>query len=573
MQVHISKESSVADHCRSYALSDPINPDFQATCAHEHTDYCDRCNQLQDVFTSIDEALMVIPEDSEDVKEQLVFIVEKAKQNIYAWKAHQLRSINQDEARFTLGDCQLDDKSVHLVQDWAMKFLPRKYRESQTDWFGKRGLSWHITVATYKPNNGEIYTMTFVHVFQSCKQDNCTTLSIMKDVVHKLKEELPKLEVVYYRQDNAGCYHCASTIMGASIIGKEVGVSVRRKDFSDPQGGKGSCDRKAATIKSHMKIFLNTGNNIESGEEMVAAMQSSGGIPGVNVNLASTAVGTKPLNVKIDGVSSFSNFEYGDGYLKVWKAYGIGPGKKLPLTELSELEEDAIGDLSILSHRKEAAVQPETHFVPLKKSFHSSNQEASRQKTQEEIAFEESENLFPCPEEGCIMTYQRFSALQHHLDCDEHKRKHEHETLFDRAAQGYASRLQGLTSNVPELSSASRKDFAGSAAQNLPMGWALRSSHMGKKKRFSEMQKSFLTDKFLIGETTGRKEDATSVAKAMMTAKDASGQRPFSYIEFLTGKQIASFFFRLAAKRELLREEEDSNEDGTDDDLDPAENE
>ena len=54
-----------------------------------------------------------------------------------------------------------------------------------------------------------------------------------------------------------------------------------------------------------------------------------------------------------------------------------------------------------------------------------------------------------------------------------------------------------------------------------------------------------------------------------MTAKDASGQRLFSYTEFLTGKQIASFFSRLAAKRE----EEDSNEDGTDDDLDPAGNE
>ena len=139
----------------------------------------------------------------------------------------------------------------------------------------------------------------------------------MKDVVHKLKEELPtKLEVVYYRQDNAGCYHCASTIMGASIYNWQ-GSWCLRSNFSDLQGGKGSYDRKAATIKSHMKIFLNTGINIESGEEMVAAMQSSGGTPSVNVNLASTAVGTTPLDVKIDGVSSFSDFEYGDGYLKV----------------------------------------------------------------------------------------------------------------------------------------------------------------------------------------------------------------------------------------------------------------
>jgi hypothetical protein len=38
----------------------------------------------------------------------------------------------------------LDEKTVFIVNDWAMKFLPQRYRESQQDWFGKRGISWHI---------------------------------------------------------------------------------------------------------------------------------------------------------------------------------------------------------------------------------------------------------------------------------------------------------------------------------------------------------------------------------------------------------------------------------------------
>ena len=44
----------------------------------------------------------------------------------------------------------------------------------------------------------------------------------MKDVVLKLKKELPHLESVYYRQDNAGCYHCGASITGASLIGKHI---------------------------------------------------------------------------------------------------------------------------------------------------------------------------------------------------------------------------------------------------------------------------------------------------------------------------------------------------------------
>ncbi|KAL9967963.1 hypothetical protein ACROYT_G026281 [Oculina patagonica] len=50
-------------------------------------------------------------------------------------------------------------------------------------------------------------------------------------------------------------------------------------------------------------------------------------------------------------------------------------------------------------------------------------------------------------------------------------------------------------------------------------------------------------------ETSGRKADPDSVARAMMTARDSEGNRFFTSAEFLTSKQIASFFSRLAAKR------------------------
>ena len=189
-QVHVSKESSIADHCRVYALSDPTDLDFHSSCSHEHIDLCDRCNKLKSVLEDIDEAITRVSDDNTDVKEELTFVTIQAKQNITAWKAHLLRSINQDEARINAVDA-LDQTSVLLVQDWAMKFLPRKYRESQTDWFGKRGLSWHITVAICRTERNELHMMTFVHVFQTCNQDSCTVLSIMKDVLSNSRKSSP----------------------------------------------------------------------------------------------------------------------------------------------------------------------------------------------------------------------------------------------------------------------------------------------------------------------------------------------------------------------------------------------
>lgn len=55
-------------------------------------------------------------------------------------------------------------------------------------------------------------------------------------------------------KDNAGCYHWGATIVGASIIARQQGAAIRRLDFTDAQGSKGACDRKAATIKVHMRV-------------------------------------------------------------------------------------------------------------------------------------------------------------------------------------------------------------------------------------------------------------------------------------------------------------------------------
>ena len=59
------------------------------------------------------------------------------------------------------------------------------------------------------------------------------------------------------------------------------------------------------------------------------------------------------------------------------------------------------------------------------------------------------------------------------------------------------------------------------------------------------------------------------VARSMMTARDETGKRMFSSEEFLTAKQITSFFSRLAAKRNLsahshvpVVSDEEEEEDG-----------
>ena len=57
LQVHVSERSTMADHCRIFALSDPNEKKFQEECNHGHEDACDRCDQLVSTIDEIESAL------------------------------------------------------------------------------------------------------------------------------------------------------------------------------------------------------------------------------------------------------------------------------------------------------------------------------------------------------------------------------------------------------------------------------------------------------------------------------------------------------------------------------------
>ena len=109
------------------------------TSALQHLDCCDALSwDLHEIDGAV--AKMSDNNVSVDTKEELEFTVSNAKKHIIAWRAHLLRNVNQDEARLDTIEA-LNETSLWLLEDWAMKFIPRKYRESQKDWFGKRGIS------------------------------------------------------------------------------------------------------------------------------------------------------------------------------------------------------------------------------------------------------------------------------------------------------------------------------------------------------------------------------------------------------------------------------------------------
>jgi len=112
---------------------------------------------------------------------------------------------------------------------------------------------------------------------------------------------------------------------------------------------------------------------------------------------------------------------------------------------------------------------------------------------------------------------------------DEHVIQSKKVTIYERAKQGYAKRLEEGSHANPALQT---KFEVFQEENNLKQGWALKSCK--SRSPFNDKQ----------GERTGIKANPDIVAKTMRRARNKKNERVFQVSEFLTSQQVASYFSR-----------------------------
>ncbi len=524
--------SLIADHCKSYALSDPTDTDFQTLCDHQHPSSCGRCVDLKAVLQEIEN---VVQDNgiqlSEEQRGDLLHDFIEAKTNIFKWKAHILRSVNQELAKSDVIET-LDESSALVVMDWAMKFVQVKFREKQSEWYGKRGMSWHVSSTVLKDAENKTTSVTsYVHLINSCSQDWFSVLSIVEDLLSNIKTTNPHIKQVYFRSDEAGCYHNNLLIAALKDVGNRVGVSVKQYDFSEPQQGKDICDRIICPLKSCIRQYCNEGNDILSSEDMYTALEKYP-VRGTtcSVSRINDSVGRLEVH-KLSNFSSFHNFKYDEDGITTWKAYGIGKGKKFL-------------DKKIFKKRQSATqLQTDKSFTEIR--------ELRKPKSTSEIKTpEEDDGIYFCTEPNCNYTFTSIGDLEHHMDVGTHSRFVENETVYDTLRREWASKYATIASST-SMSSVPAQSSSTSPTHyqtQLQMGWALSRTRVGSA-RFPQKVRQYLINKFELGELTGNKADPLDLACEMRTTRSESGDRMFSRNEWLTKTQIKSFFSRLAKLR------------------------
>ncbi|CAC5407841.1 unnamed protein product [Mytilus coruscus] len=222
-KVHISETSNISDHCRKYALSSQDQDHFQSCCDHHHDHVCEHCEQISELLHATSKLVNECQVSDKDI---YLYKFSQAKEKILNWKCHIMRSRNQGAAKSDLDS--LEESEVVIVLDWAMKYLPRRYREDQS--------------------NCQI------------SQDSVTTTSVILDIVEDLNTKYEEISKVHLWSDNSGCYKCTDTINAIAMSCK-----ITAYNFCEAQDGKGACDRTAATLKAGIKRYINQGNDVPSG--------------------------------------------------------------------------------------------------------------------------------------------------------------------------------------------------------------------------------------------------------------------------------------------------------------------
>ena len=90
------------------------------------------------------------------------------------------RRVHQDRARQQVSD-EVDLSKIFITQDFAMKLLPSRFKETQMEWFGKREIGWHISHCvrrTSSNESGEVSVYSYI-LCQSISQSSEVVAAVM----------------------------------------------------------------------------------------------------------------------------------------------------------------------------------------------------------------------------------------------------------------------------------------------------------------------------------------------------------------------------------------------------------
>ena len=189
-----------------------------------------------------------------------------------------MRDTQQKKAR-EYAFANIKENIAFWFRDFCQKVVPVKFRESQQDYYGKKGISIHVAVFLIKQQNLLKQHLYFT-VIQRCE--------------HRISDTLNLADVVY----NAGSYHRNYCLEVLYNICKNKNIRFLRYDYNEPCCDKEQCNRESAGAKSLLRSFVDADNDMTTANDICKGLRYGFGLKNALVGV-----------IEYDNSVSFKNTE------------------------------------------------------------------------------------------------------------------------------------------------------------------------------------------------------------------------------------------------------------------------
>ncbi|GBB91846.1 hypothetical protein RclHR1_19260002 [Rhizophagus clarus] len=186
--------NSCISHCIRHAFGD---------CNLNHPVTCSKCESLFSFFQELKAV----------TSEEYFEVLDEYQQKLIAWMAHHARKTYLNiHVRTNLEE--LDGEGAVMIVDYKMRILPQSSRETKTEFFGKRGWSFHsVLVYTKNMEQNQLDIQIFDHWSNDTYQDAWFITSSFHTIIETMN---PKPKWITIMSDNGMHYHCSELML---IIG------------------------------------------------------------------------------------------------------------------------------------------------------------------------------------------------------------------------------------------------------------------------------------------------------------------------------------------------------------------
>ena len=229
-------------------------------------------------------------------------VVGDMEEKFALYQSHQVRVKNQqnrinqmkEEMKQKCKETKGKQVIALICIDWKMKWEPFTNRETTTEHYAKRGVSWHgAYILYYKMIDNEVVEKK-LYLDQILNGDNeqngLSVAAMIEAMIVQIGAEVKDITEVWLQSDNAACYHVKHMLFSISLMNMKHKVQITRFIHTETQDGKGLVDAHFARGTWHIKRFVKTKKDnhikkIVAPQEVARALGWNGGINNSSVML------------------------------------------------------------------------------------------------------------------------------------------------------------------------------------------------------------------------------------------------------------------------------------------------